>query len=90
MTLSVLLCFQVRASWPQTILHLCSELSDRESRLAVIWPDHDREAHGCGLHTHSSLANLPTTLTLYLSWNELCSDPESQCYCLTEVVVRLL
>lgn len=29
------------------------ELSDREPHLAVIWPDHDREAHGYRLHTHS-------------------------------------
>lgn len=75
-------CFQVRVSWPQTILHLCFEPRDRETRLAVIWRDHDREAHGCGLHTHSSVANLPMTLTLYLSWNELRSDPESQRCCL--------
>lgn len=59
-------------------LHLCCELSDRESRLDVVWPDHDRQARGCGLRAHSSVAHLPATLMLHLTWNELCSDPESQ------------
>lgn len=55
---------------------------DRGSSLAVICPDHDREAHGCELHTHSSVQILPAPLTLRLSWNELCSHPETQQYSL--------
>lgn len=76
MTLSLAAFSSVRLLAPDNF-HLCCELTDRVSHLAVICPDRDGEVHDYRLHMYSSSPNLPMTLTLRLSWSELPSDLES-------------